>query len=85
MSSVPHVRAPWLVGLEGNPRELQSRADTSRVAHRSKGAFEPTHIKQLSTTAPKDMRAARALRAKGRNEAKMKRKGRIGVNKNSIT
>lgn len=38
--------------------------------------LEPTHIKQLRTTAPKDMKAAKELRAKGRAAAKERKKRR---------
>ena len=34
----------------------------------------PTHIKQLRTTAPKDMKAAKEQRTKGRAEAKRRKK-----------
>ena len=37
-------------------------------------ALEPSHVKQLLTTAPRDMKAAKALRAKGRAAAKERRK-----------
>jgi len=36
--------------------------------------LEPSHVKQLLTTAPKDMRAAKELRAKGRAAAKERRR-----------
>ncbi|GJE99639.1 hypothetical protein PsYK624_159100 [Phanerochaete sordida] len=36
----------------------------------------PTHIKQLKTTAPKDMRAAKELRAKGRAETKLRKQAK---------
>ncbi|KAI9512500.1 hypothetical protein F5148DRAFT_973309 [Russula earlei] len=36
-------------------------------------ALEPSHVKQLLTTAPKDMRAAKERRAKGRAAAKEKK------------
>ena len=36
-------------------------------------ALIATHIKQLKTTAPKDMRAARELRAQGRAAAKQRK------------
>ncbi|KAF8899019.1 hypothetical protein BD779DRAFT_1666764 [Infundibulicybe gibba] len=36
--------------------------------------FVPTHIKQIRTTAPKDMRAAKEQRAQGRQIAKLRRK-----------
>lgn len=75
LESVPLVVAPWLVTAplraevvrpaDGPPPKQLRTAETSLVA---------THIKQLRTTAPKDMRAAKELRAKGRAEAKAKRK-----------
>lgn len=37
-------------------------------------ALEPSHVKQLLTTAPKDMKAAKERRAKGRVAAKERRK-----------
>jgi len=37
-------------------------------------ALEPSHVKQLLTTAPRDMKAAKELRAKGRAAAKERRK-----------
>jgi ribonuclease P/MRP protein subunit POP3 len=39
-------------------------------------ALEPSHVKQLLTTAPKDMKAAKELRAKGRAAAKERRKAK---------
>ena len=39
-------------------------------------ALEPSHVKQLLTTAPKDMKAAKELRAKGRASAKERRKAK---------
>jgi ribonuclease P/MRP protein subunit POP3 len=43
---------------------------TNRVKHIA------THIKQLRTTAPKDIRSAKALRAKMRAEAKLRRRNK---------
>jgi len=37
-------------------------------------ALEPSHVKQLLTTAPKDIKAAKGMRAKGRAAAKERRK-----------
>jgi ribonuclease P/MRP protein subunit POP3 len=37
-------------------------------------SMEPTHIKQLRTTAPKDIRAAKEARARGLGEAKERKK-----------
>lgn len=39
-------------------------------------SLEPSHVKQLSTTAPKDMKAAKERRAKGRAAAKERKKKR---------
>ncbi|KAF8560059.1 hypothetical protein OG21DRAFT_1401010 [Imleria badia] len=54
LDSIPLVSAPWLC-----PSDTQ---DTSQLV--------PTHIKQLRTTAPKDMKAAREQRSKARAAAK---------------
>lgn len=40
------------------------------------GSLIPTHIKQLRTTAPKDMRAAKERRSRGRAEAKARKKAK---------
>ena len=37
----------------------------------------PTHIKQLKTTTPKDMRAVKEQRSRGRAEAKARKKTRL--------
>ena len=37
-------------------------------------ALEPSHVKQLLTTAPKDMKAAKERRAKGRAAARERNK-----------
>lgn len=55
LQSVPIISAPWLV------------PPSQPVSSRS---LVPTHIKQLRTTAPKDMKAAREQRAKARAAAK---------------
>ncbi|KAH0838042.1 hypothetical protein J3R83DRAFT_6282 [Lanmaoa asiatica] len=54
LDSVPIVSAPWLC-----PSDTQG---TSQLV--------PTHIKQLRTTAPKDMKGAREQRSKARAAAK---------------
>ena len=41
------------------------------------GSLIPTHIKQLRTTAPKDMRAAKEQRSRGRAEAKARKKAKL--------
>ena len=66
MGSVPDVVAPWLVGSDGDG--LLAKKPAPNVA------FVPTHIKQLKTTAPKDMRDAKASRQKGRADAKQRNK-----------
>jgi ribonuclease P/MRP protein subunit POP3 len=64
LDSVPVLRAAWL----------------SQPAHTSNSnpgiSLVPTHIKQLRTTAPKDMKAAKGQRAKGRKEEKRRKKER---------
>ena len=65
MDSVPVLRAAWLSQPE----------HTSNSNPGGEGALlVPTHIKQLSTTVPKDMKAAKEQRAKGRAEAKRRKK-----------
>ncbi|KAG1753556.1 uncharacterized protein EDB91DRAFT_1098643 [Suillus paluster] len=55
LQSVPVISAPWLVPpVQPNPPKC----------------LIPTHIKQLRTTAPKDMKAAKDQRAKARAAAK---------------
>ena len=65
LDSVPPLRASWLTQPE----------HTSNFDPGELGAFWiPTHIKQLRTTAPKDMKAAKEQRTKGRAEAKRRKK-----------
>ncbi|OBZ79504.1 hypothetical protein A0H81_00807 [Grifola frondosa] len=54
LESVPILNAPWLT-LQVSDRPL---------------SHVPTHIKQLRTTAPKDMKAAKEQRVRGRAAAK---------------
>jgi len=58
LESVPTVTASWL----------------SRPEIRPGNGLVPTHIKQLRTSAPKDMKAAKERRAKDRAAAKERRK-----------
>ncbi|KAI0031423.1 hypothetical protein K488DRAFT_52124 [Vararia minispora EC-137] len=60
IDSIPILRAPW-------PLVNAVKAQQS---------MEPTHIKQLRTTAPKDLRAAREARARGRADAKNRNKSK---------
>ncbi|KAH7886092.1 hypothetical protein F5I97DRAFT_1809573, partial [Phlebopus sp. FC_14] len=57
LGSVPIVSASWLCPAE---------------AVNDQGRLIPTHIKQLRTTAPKDMKAVKEQRAKARSAAKKK-------------
>jgi hypothetical protein len=57
LDSVPTVVAPWLA-------QATAISDTAAVQ------YEPTHIKQLRTTAPKDMKAAKKRRVQGKADAK---------------
>ena len=67
LDSVPILRAPWLTQPEHTSRSNPGELGTLLV---------PTHIKQLRTTVPKDMRAAKEQRTKGRGEAGRRRKER---------
>jgi ribonuclease P/MRP protein subunit POP3 len=64
LESVPTLSAPWLLP----PQQSSSRRTEDLV---------PTHIKQVRTSAPKDMKAAREQRVKGRAAAKEKMKEKI--------
>ncbi|KIM79791.1 hypothetical protein PILCRDRAFT_822964 [Piloderma croceum F 1598] len=64
LESIPTLSAPWLLP----PQQSSSRRTEDLV---------PTHIKQVRTSAPKDMKAAREQRVKGRAAAKERIKERI--------
>ena len=67
LDSVPVLRASWLSQPE----------HTSNSSPGELGALLiPTHIKQLRTTAPKDMKASKEQRTKGRAEAKRRKRER---------
>ncbi|KAF7307056.1 hypothetical protein MIND_00498700 [Mycena indigotica] len=69
MQEVDVVTAPWL---------------TSSVLPDSAPIQEkllPTHVKQMRTTAPKDMKLAKLLRAEGKNAAKKIRKAKDAARK----
>lgn len=59
LQSVPTLTAPWL-----------HNASMKRTED-----LQPTHIKQVRTSAPKDMKAAKEQRAKGRAAAKQRTPG----------
>lgn len=61
LESVPTLAASWL---------LPSRQSAAKVVC----GIVPTHIKQLRTSAPKDMKAAKEARMRGRSAAKEKAK-----------
>ncbi|KAL5519613.1 POP3 [Sanghuangporus vaninii] len=85
LSSVETIVAPWLMGFGAAAAPVLSASTTPKTKPKTippervrllRRRLEPTHIKQLRTTAPKDMRAAKALRAKGRALAKEERKAK---------
>ncbi|KAK7064093.1 ribonucleases p mrp protein subunit pop3 kDa subunit [Favolaschia claudopus] len=61
LDSVPTVTAPWLT----------SRAASATPVNQQ---LIPTHVKQLRTTAPKDMKLAKLLRVEGKAAAKVQNK-----------
>ncbi|KAI0673392.1 hypothetical protein C8Q78DRAFT_1017003 [Trametes maxima] len=63
LQNLPLLSAPWL-----NPVSCDQSV-----------AFIPTHIKQLRTTTPKDMKSAKEGRARQRAAAKTQRKLRLGA------
>ncbi|KAA1467962.1 hypothetical protein DENSPDRAFT_833134 [Dentipellis sp. KUC8613] len=70
LNSVPVLNASWL---------LRPGVTTS-----GRSELEPTHIKQLRTTTPKDMRAAKEERLRRRAEAKERKRNRMTVESISI-
>jgi ribonuclease P/MRP protein subunit POP3 len=60
MDAVPTLRASWLTSPA-------AASDLSK-------SLVPTHIKQVRTSAPKDMKLAKEQRTKSRAEAKERRK-----------
>ncbi|PVF93555.1 hypothetical protein CPB86DRAFT_808932 [Serendipita vermifera] len=67
LNKVPKLATPWLIPTT-NP--------TIFTPH-----FRPTHIKHLKTTAPVDMRAAKAERSQAKKEAKQGKKARTDLNR----
>ncbi|KAJ7361574.1 hypothetical protein DFH08DRAFT_931634 [Mycena albidolilacea] len=61
LESVPTVTAPWLTSLAASAAPVE---------------LIPTHVKQLRTTAPKDMKVAKQLRAEGKAAAKARKKSK---------
>ena len=67
LDSVPVLRASWL-----SQPEHASNSDPGELS----ASLVPTHIKQLRTTVPKDMKAAKEQRTKARTEAKRRKRER---------
>ncbi|KAF9786661.1 hypothetical protein BJ322DRAFT_1051218 [Thelephora terrestris] len=65
LDSVPVLRASWL---------SQPEATSNSSPDRLGALLVPTHIKQLRTTVPKDLKASKEQRTKGRAEAKRRKK-----------
>ncbi|KAJ7110049.1 hypothetical protein C8R44DRAFT_884056 [Mycena epipterygia] len=63
LDSVPTLTAPWLTSLAPSAKAVQQRQQ-----------LIPTHVKQLRTTAPKDMKIAKQLRAEGKAAARARKK-----------
>ncbi|KAJ7070873.1 hypothetical protein C8F01DRAFT_1108169 [Mycena amicta] len=68
MQEVDVITAPWLSSNLSYPAPVQRQ-------------LVPTHVKQTRTTAPKDMKMAKLLRAQGKNAAKKIRKDKKAVKK----
>ncbi|KAJ7207401.1 hypothetical protein B0H12DRAFT_1034483 [Mycena haematopus] len=63
LDSVPSVTAPWLTSLAASATPVRQQ-------------LIPTHVKQMRTTAPKDMKMAKLLRAEGKAAAKSRKKSK---------
>ncbi|KAJ7492462.1 hypothetical protein FB451DRAFT_1218376 [Mycena latifolia] len=61
LDAVPTLTAPWLTSLAPSAEPIQQN-------------LIPTHVKQLRTTAPKDMKMAKLLRAEGKAATKARKK-----------
>ncbi|KAJ7293740.1 hypothetical protein C8J57DRAFT_1269865 [Mycena rebaudengoi] len=61
LEAVPTLTAPWLTSLAPSAKPVKHQ-------------LVSTHVKQLRTTAPKDMKAAKELRATGKAAAKARKK-----------
>ncbi|KAJ6519986.1 hypothetical protein C8R45DRAFT_953473 [Mycena sanguinolenta] len=73
LDSVPTITAPWLTSLAASATPAQQQ-------------LIPTHVKQLRTTAPKDMKMAKLLRAEGKAAAKAKKKSKAApMTKTTVT
>jgi ribonuclease P/MRP protein subunit POP3 len=71
LALIPILTAPWLTS--------GAFAVTSDTEH----VYEPTHVKQLRTTAPKDIKAVKEQRAQGKAAAKLRREVKGIISKKS--
>ncbi|KAF8216051.1 hypothetical protein K438DRAFT_1799988 [Mycena galopus ATCC 62051] len=65
LDSVPTITAPWLTSLAASATPVQQQ-------------LIPTHVKQLRTSAPKDMKMAKLLRAEGKAVTKARKNPKPG-------
>ncbi|KAJ7446488.1 hypothetical protein B0H11DRAFT_1824179 [Mycena galericulata] len=65
LDSVPTLAAPWLTSLDASAKPVPQN-------------LIPTHVKQLRTTAPKDMKVAKQIRADGKAAAKARKLAKAG-------
>ncbi|KAF8308285.1 hypothetical protein DL93DRAFT_2087178 [Clavulina sp. PMI_390] len=82
--SIPILSAPWLLPPVPSPHSSSTSsthrnpktgiASSHPSSHTQGSLLVDTHVKQLLTSAPADMRAAKEKRAKGREEAKARAK-----------
>ncbi|KAJ7170044.1 hypothetical protein C8R46DRAFT_1090940 [Mycena filopes] len=63
LDSIPTLTAPWLTSLAASAAPVQPQ-------------LVPTHVKQLRTTAPKDMKMVKLLRAEGKAAARARKQSR---------
>lgn len=78
LASVPILQAPWLVNHEliaASPRHDPSQkvVPKKQVVIPTTPSYVPTHVKQVKTTQPKDMKAAKESRAQGKKDAKARK------------
>ncbi|KAJ7751328.1 hypothetical protein DFH07DRAFT_534169 [Mycena maculata] len=68
LDSVPTLTAPWLTSLAPSAKPVQQ-------------SLIPTHVKQLRTTAPKDMKVAKQIKAEGKAAARARKKAKADAAK----
>ncbi|TRM66095.1 hypothetical protein BD626DRAFT_486711 [Schizophyllum amplum] len=72
LTSVPTLAAAWLA-CKPHVRSVPSKS-TTIPTQLAAPAYIPTHVKQLRTTAPTDMRAAKEQRTRERKEVKERKR-----------